>query len=503
MMTASPTFLGFFNMQRAMSTSQVALNVISNNVANMNTEGYSRQHTNIQSEQPWSGFGSLNQLGQGSVVESVKRIREASLDDDYRSGNSTFGKETIMADALKTLEGYLKEPSENGINASMQQLFDAMHELGLNPESLPARSAFLAQATDTMTLFQEKIAYIQNQRRTLVGDPSVAGSVSSSQLNTTTTQANSILDSLADIGTQIRSVVDTGGQPNDLLDRRDLLLKNLSEIVDMQVNFTNESQYDLTIGGLTFIQAGAKQNYRLQTVANPGPTPTPDNRPALLQAVNLTTNATTTLNDTITSGKLKGYLTIGEPSTTGNVTLPDIITKLDSLFSTIATQLNTIQTTGRDLNGTLATANPLFNLTAGTGPATLRYSMNANLVNDPRLLAAADGTGAFAGTGDARNIKRMTDLWNTPQATLNNNRMDGYYNSVVASIGVDTKAHKDRAANTEQALAALENRRQEISGVNLDEEGADMLRFQRAFEAASRVLTTYDKLYETIINMVR
>ncbi len=503
-MTAGPTFLGFFNMQRAMSTAQVALNTLSNNVANMNTEGYSRQRVNIVTEAPLTmNITNISQMGQGSVVESIQRIREASLDDDYRTGNSTFGKESQIADALKTLEGYLKEPSENGINASMQQLFDAIHEVGLNPDSLPARSAFISQATDTMKLFQEKISYIQNQRRSLIGDPSVPNSVSSSQLNTTTKQANSIITSLVDIGVQIQSVVDSGGQPNDLLDRRDLLLKNLSELVDIQVDFTTESQYDLTIGGLTFISAGVKQNYSLQTVANPGPTPTPDDRPALLQAVNLATNAATTLNDTITSGRLKGYLEVGEVSTSGNVTLPNVITRLDTLFSTLATQLNNLQTTGRDLNGTLATATPLFNLTAGTGPATLRYDINTNLVSNPRLFAAADGTGAFAGTGDARNVKRMTDLWNTPQAGLGNNRMDGYYNSVVASIGVDTKAHKDRAENTEQALAALENRRQEISGVNLDEEGADMLRYQRAFEAASRVLTTYDKMYETIINMIR
>lgn len=504
---STPAFFGMYNAYRGLIVAQTQLNVTGHNIANVNTPGYSRQRVEISAATSYSP-GTMydqtgtNTMGQGSEVDFINRIREVSLDVDYRNANSVLGMEDEMHTALYKLESFLKEPSENSINASMQQMFDAIHEVAVNPQNLPARAAFLSQAQETLALFQEKAHYINNLRTTLVGDAAVPTTVTSSDLSSFTNQVNTITQNLVDVNNQIVSVQGSGGRPNDLMDRRDKLLQDLSELVDVTVEYNAANRINVSVGGVLVIRAGTELLQEFQVVPNPGPTPTPADRPALFQAVNQFNATVTTMNDSLTGGRIKGILDIADWSAVGEITLPNTVDRLNTLFETVATQFNTLQLGGRDLNGN-TTTEPIFTLAAGTTPPLFRYSVNANLVNDPRLFAAANGGAAFAGVSDGRNAQAMTQIWQTPQAALGNNRIESYYNALVSGVAVATKAHDDRAQNTEQAMAALDDRRQEISGVNMDEEAMDLMRFQRAFEASSRVMTAMNQVYETIIGMVR
>jgi flagellar hook-associated protein 1 FlgK len=115
---------------------------------------------------------------------------------------------------------------------------------------------------------------------------------------------------------------------------------------------------------------------------------------------------------------------------------------------------------------------------------------------------AAAGGGAFLGSGDGSNALAMAQLQGTNMAALGNDNFIGYFNTQASNLGIDKNTHDDRASNTEGILNSLVENRQRESGVNMEEEMVDLLRFQRSFEASSRVIRTIDQMMQTVLQMV-
>ena len=184
---------------------------------------------------------------------------------------------------------------------------------------------------------------------------------------------------------------------------------------------------------------------------------------------------------------------------------------LNSLFTSIAASFNTVHQAGRDINGNIhnVAADPLFEIfitdpAATPGQELLAISVNQNLLNDPGGLGlAADDAafpGNFAGQGDNRNALAFLDLRDTTQGALGNLSFENFLQDYVASLGTDSRAFQDREFAQGNLVNSLDNRRQSVSGVNIDEETIDLIRFQRAFEASSRVISVFNEIYQTIIN---
>jgi len=181
------------------------------------------------------------------------------------------------------------------------------------------------------------------------------------------------------------------------------------------------------------------------------------------------------------------------------------------LYETITSQFNALQTAGRDLSGTQHTAPPydeLFTTDAAyvSGPRLQFMRVNTALKDNSDRLALADDDATapanFAGIGDSRNAAKMAKLKNTTFAALNGQNFEGFHQTTVSALGTDTRSFKDRFESQELLLTQLDGRRQSISGVNVDEEALDLMKFQRAFEASSRIIQTYNEIYQNIINMV-
>jgi flagellar hook-associated protein 1 FlgK len=171
------------------------------------------------------------------------------------------------------------------------------------------------------------------------------------------------------------------------------------------------------------------------------------------------------------------------------------------LLKSIATQVNTIQMTGFDQNGVAAAEEIFLPAAPGVGLEIFNYTVNAAVLADPTLIAAADGA-AFLGSGDGSNALAMAQLQNTDMAALGNDTFIGYFNTQASNLGIDKNTHDDRASNTDDILNSLVENRQRESGVNMEEEMVDLLRFQRSFEASSRVIRTIDQMMQTILQMV-
>lgn len=505
----TPGFFGLYNAHRGLTAAQNALSTIQHNISNATTPGYSRQRVDLMAFNaytiPTPSQLAAGQIGQGPIMQQITRSRDQFLDAQFRLASGALGMNETMRDTLKQIEGILNEPSDSGINDAMQSFFDAAQELSLHPDSAAVRSTFIQQALDMVDVFQQQGLQLSDLRQNLVGSPLAPSSFETSQLALTVGDINQKLASIAAINKSIVSIKASGAEPNDLLDQRDKLLDDLSKLVDINVTYYDNGQIDLSMAGQTMIR-GVDQLDSLQAIQNTGVAPSPEDTPALVR----TANGGVILNDgtgaEISSGKLKGIIDMGgnDPNLSS---VRNVMGKLDSLIGTIVDQLNTLQLAGRDQNGDLAT-DPLFITDAALNPGQtldmFHWKVNPAILSNPRLIAAAvddaSVAGGFAGAGDGRNALAIAQLKNLTFASLGTGLVD-FYNSVTAKLGIDTQSAQNGSKNQSNLVLSIDQQRQSISGVNIDEETIDLLRYQRMLEATSKTISILDQVAQTIINM--
>lgn len=514
----TPGFFGLYNAHRGLVAAQNALSTINHNISNANTPGYSRQRVDLVAYNayatPSPSQVSAGQIGQGPILQQVTRLRDQFLDAQFRLSNGALGQNATTRDVLKQLEGIMNEPSTSGINDAMQSFFDAAQALSLNPQNTAVRSTFIQQALDLVDVFQQQGLQMSDLRQNLVGSPLSPNSFQTSQLALTVSDINQKLASIAAINQSIVSTKASGAEPNDLLDQRDKLLDDLSNLVDIDVTHYDNGQIDLSIAGQTMIK-GVSQLDSLQALENTGATPTPDDVPALVSTV----NGGVVLNDgsgaEITSGKLKAIVDMGgnDPNLSS---VRNVMGKLDNLMGTIVDQLNILQVgqaapplpAGRDQYGNLATDALFINdatLNPGQTLNLFHWKVNPTVLSDPKLIAAAiddsSVTGGFAGVGDGRNALAMAQLRNQTFTSLGTGLVD-YFNSATAKLGIDSQSYKNASQNQKNLNLSVDQQRQSISGVNIDEETVDLLRYQRMLEATSKTISILDQVTQSIIGMV-
>lgn len=511
----NPAFFGLYNAQRGIIAAQTALNVVGHNITNANTPGYSRQTANLSSYVPYvhpnlSQVAAAGQSGQGVVVTSITRARMGVLDDHFRSLNSQVGMDSAIQENLKLVESYLAETDDGGLNKTIQNFFASAQELSVHPESIPARNAYLRSAEDMVNAFNQRANQLQDIKDGLVS------STQPSELQNSVAVANQKLQEIADLNREILAVTSVGGQPNDLMDKRDLALDELSKQTDFTITNLPNNQIDVVIGGVTMVGRINVLN-TLQVVANPGPAPPTSAVPSLVQTTG--TSATVVLNDgaggEITSGRIRGILDAA--GNTGSTTsVQSVIEDLDNIISSIVQEVNALQVAGRDLNGNLGTGNEIFTPATPVVPplGIFQYTINAAVKADPTLVAAAINDPAappgpgFAGPGDARNAVLIAQLRTKTIATaytalpaLGTTFEEGL-NDTISTLGVDTSVYNARVAANGSLRSSVDQNRQSVSGVNMDEELVDMLRFQRAFEASSKMINVYDEIVQGILNLI-
>ncbi len=500
-----PGNFSLFNAQRGLIAAQTGLNVIGHNISNANTPGYSRQQIVQVTENPYSipGLaGPLNglQLGQGPIVQGIGRIRDVYLDRSFRAENSTLGFNAQQKSTLGRIESFIGEPSDNGINTSLQAFFSAAQQLSQNPENAAARTSFMQRAGDLVNTFKDNATQLDNLQLELVGRGSVAGSIASSRLGVGISEVNSQLASVADLNRQILSVVSAGGQANDLMDQRDQILDQLSKKIDITVDNTTNNQVNVTIAGHLMV-SGVQQLDSLQAVANPAAAPASEYTPTLIQTV---TAPATDITNSIKGGELKAYVDVAGNASPGQTTVRGLLVNLDTLLGAVVSQVNALQAGGRDLTGaTPAAPNDQIIVPPAVTPplAIFGYTANSNIVANPNLLAAASGAGAFAGPGDGRNALALAQLKTT--GLVAGVKFDQYLNSTLSALGVDASQYNSRYAAQNNAVNNVDQQRQSVSGVNADQEAVDLVRYQRAFEASSKMVKTFDQMMESILSIVQ
>ncbi|WP_277678783.1 flagellar hook-associated protein FlgK, partial [Gracilibacillus dipsosauri] len=225
------SFGGLEVAKRALHAQQTALYTTGHNIANANTAGYTRQRVNFNATTPFPPASRNRpqipgQIGTGVEAGSIERIRDSFIDKQYRQENAKVGYYTSKADIMSKMETILNEPSEAGLSHTMDQFWQALQDLSVNPEDSGARSVVKERAIALAESFQYVHSSLQDVRANLKNEIGVGE-----------TDVNSIIDQINQLNGQIAKIEPHGYVPNDLYDQRDSLIDELSEYVDINVSY--------------------------------------------------------------------------------------------------------------------------------------------------------------------------------------------------------------------------------------------------------------------------
>ncbi|MDU5110480.1 MAG: flagellar hook-associated protein FlgK [Clostridium sp.] len=606
----SGLFSTFNIAKRGMNVQQKSIDVTSHNIANSNTVGYSRQRAKIETSRPFGGASrgssvGAGQLGTGSQIQAIERVRDNFLDYQVRGENAVLGKYDMRNNYLYEVESVFNEPSETGLSTLMGKFFDSFQELSKQPNSSNARTVVAQQSAalaDALNATYTKLEGLQTNAQDM--------------LKSSVTEVNSMLEQLDRVNQEIISVTVSGNAPNDLMDKRDLLLDQLSykfgiqvdkkefNGVDVKPTSSGKMKADLLVNsspngdvsrfsyvtdvkldesdlsGKTYIVTYYK-NGNMDSEANK----------QTLKVSGITLEQAKEIKDSrviwadsngqavrgdgypIRDGDTIGYseLMMFKPET-GSVSgiisvqkdIEDYMNQLNKLAKALAFSVNAVHSgiedplnnTGdvdkdylpffvnKDVasyrsNGTLSNLD--FTLKAEEEITAKNISINKEILEDvmkiktkthddlykytnenimdgdsdgARALAIAKLRDSLIRIQDINEtVKSRSDMFNKNKGgnSLSNNglnvesstsgmKIDSYFKDTIDRLGVQAQEAQRMVTNQEDLLYSIEESRASVSGVSLDEEMANLVQFQHAYNANAKIIATVDELLEVIIN---
>mgnify|MGYP001420723265 CR=1 FL=1 len=485
----SSTFFGLETAKRGLNTHQSALQTTGHNIANANTPGYTRQRVNFKTTEPYPA-PALNrpqipgQFGTGVRAGSVERVRDAFLDVQYRGENSKYGYWNAQAEALRRMEEIMNEPSEDGLAKTLDRFWQSLQDLAVNPNDSGARSVVRQRGIAVADTFR----YLSNSLTSIQEDVQ-------SEIEMTVEEINSIARQLDNLNKQIAAVEPHGYLPNDLYDERDRLLDQLSELANLKIDYVKSggNALDIAEGKVSvFIVASDGIEHLLVNGADLAAGPSP-------VVVDSDTNEVTIGGDPVeldmTIGKLSGLIDMHKEYT-------DMLENLDIMAYSFVTRFNEVHRDGWNLeaiNSDPPAHNPVNffeELTEISGAAK-----NINL--DEAIIDSLDNIAAALTPeeGDGGNALKLADVKNEVLQDLpGTSTLQSFYQGIIGEMAVKAQEANRMQGNSDTLRSAVEQRRQSTSGVSLDEEMINMVRFQQAYNASARMVTVVDEMLDKIIN---
>ena len=457
---------GILNTGRtALLTQQKAIDVTGHNIANVNTDGYSRQRVNMETNEPYSS--QPGQTGTGVRAAEIQRIYDRFLGAQINNENQNLGNWETQKGVLERVEIIFDESSGYGLNQAMSEFWNAWQDLANNPSDYAGRAALLAKS-ETMTATFNNICSNLEQIQTDI-DTSIMGTVK---------EINSIAERIAGLNQKI-ALTEVGGQnANDYRDSRDLLLNELSLMINID-SFENSD------GKITVLVAGGRPLVENISSWNLSTQPDVDSDFQDIAWTDSDGNLVD-ITDSISGGKLKGWLEARD------VTIPDYLSKLDNLAEGIITEVNDLHKAGLGLNDVSVAGRNFF---AGTTATNMAVD-----VDDVNNIAAA---GSFDGLpGGNSNAIEIANLQNALKMNSDTATFDDYYNSLVSDVGSGVQKATVNFDHQSSMVTHLDNYRESVSGVSLDEEMVNLIKFQHGYNAAARLISVADELLDRVISMV-
>lgn len=443
---------------RALDAQRYGLDVVGNNLANVNTPGYTKRVAEFGAIPPPDRFSA----GNGVEVLGVRSMRDRLYDQRLFDELPLEQQQSAMADALGLAEVALGTTGSS-VDGALGDFFDAFAELAEAPTSTTAREQVLSQGQALAGAFNGMASRLTE-----------AASATDARVRADVDQINALTERLASLNSSITSA--PAEQTLHLRDEQIETVKKLSGILGTQVLEMSDGSVQVATRSGRPLVIGANA-YALSAAG------APPSGYAQVQAAGVDITAE------ITDGHLGGLLSVRDAA------IPAYLAKLDELAYDVATQVNALHTTGFDQNGAAGVS--FFAPPATVAGAARNLTMNAAVAGNGRLVAAA----GIAVSGDNQVARKLADLRDQP--IVNGSTPDASWTQLVYRIGADVNRAVTEQKSRDEIVNQIEQMRDSVSGVSVDEEAAMMLRFQRAYEANARFFTTIDETLQTLLSLKR
>ncbi len=538
------SILGMLDIGKmALYTNMRALNVVSHNIANINTPGFSRQEALLSTATPVMGKGGM--IGRGVVFLGIRRSYESYIQSQLLSQHQNYGRSYSLRETYSRIEQIFNESKDFGLSKSLNDYFNGWHEVASNPES-SAQRVVLLQRAHALVSSAKKIEQDLLDNIRYINE----------ELDNLATRINKIASDIATLNDKILQIEAGGtGTANDFRDKRQLLMNELGELVDF-ISYQDDFGSITIMVGMRNLVYQIKAN-ELSTKLNEN-----GNKDIYLDGMNITRY--------IEKGRVSGLLDARQEIQ------DDIQTKFRRLIASLINEIN-IQhrqgygldaSFGNDFFGPLSLSSKDFsagaditsaiitdhtaltldeyditfdsannyyvtNRTTGSVVSTGLYSSGAAIafegisititgaitsndrffvspltnavrnfqvvLSDPKKIAASSTD--YELPANNVNAQAIINLSQNTIGDLGSLSFANYYRGMVSEVASFAAASRDSYSFEENLLMEISIRRESISGVSLDEEAVNMIRFQRSYEAAARMIKVTDELLQTILNI--
>ena len=487
-----PTFMGFETARKGLMVSQKSLDITGQNITNINTPGYTRQRVD-QVSMTVSGQTSRYAIsnnalaGQGVKVNGISQVRDSFLDKRFREEYGDVGYYDQCSTILADIEAALDEITSNGLKSAIAGLFTSLQNLTNNADQVTHANIVLTASRNLTQVLNQFDAKLNNIREQQMFDMDIAVG-----------EVNSILERIAGLNESISKDMFLAGastseyyKPNELVDQRNLLLDELSRYVDMRAVDNADGTVTVEINGHTVVEGNKFETINM--VRNSDKTVTMSWQ-STGKSVNLTTGLLKAFTDMI-NGRGSDAKGANESFEQG---IPYYIDKLDTFARVFAEVMNNaipvVDNTGNftgdkkqlfegDANGIITAGNISVSSAWAAKPGYLITEVYTDgKLDNTHLL------NLIAGFSEDRNFGEFTGTF------------EEYVNFYNTNLGQQKTFSDNRAENTAAIADELLDRRDAISGVSLDEEGTNLMLYEKAYQAASRLMTALDEALDVLIN---
>jgi flagellar hook-associated protein 1 FlgK len=458
-----------------MAAQQLAVQVASQNIANADTEGYSRQRVDLATS--LSVAFPYGTIGTGVTVQNISRARDAMLDAQYRQDSGGQANAETMSATLGQIQQVFSEPSDSGLSASLDAFWSSWNDLANDPSNGAAKGAVRAAGSSvasTLNRFAAQLDQIDQTNR--------------ESANADVSQINKLAQQVVEYNNKIVAQESNGHTAGDLRDSRDRLLDQLATLTGGQAIERANGNAAFFVGGRILVD-GAQAKQMEFTDGQP-PTIKFTDDPKILVGV---------------GGTLGAKMDVSAKQ------VPDVMSRLDAVAKSIVTSVNAIHNGATAYTGTPPVATVAGNFfSVGTGAATdpaftaRGIKLDATLTSADKVAASAASTGP--GNGDVAtamsNLRSQTlAITDAAGNTVGTNSIGGFFTETVGNLATATKYAEDDAT-VQKTLATNSNaRRTAVSGVSTDEELVSVIQHQHSYQAAARLVSVVDEMTQTLVNL--
>lgn len=534
------TFFGLTIASTGLNASNVSINTTAHNIANVNTKGYTKQVANLQASSAIRVYNNYGTVGTGVTVASIDQLRSSYYDTKYWNNNSLTGQYASLKNYTEIIEDYLDEFNLEGFTSEYTSLFTSLNSLTTNSDSESYLNTFINSADSISQYFNTLSTNLSNLQRD-----------SNAELKTVVNKINSISEQLASLNKQINTIEFNGGTANDLRDTRANLVDQLSAYINVDVTETTyengTSDYKVRVNGQTLVdcydynslvctprETGQRRNTSdiegLYDISWDNGLPFNmynDSLKGSLKAlidvrdgccdsydiiglkdadgnylkgddgkvVNVNDLSDAEYQSYVTAGYEKSEYILYESNKNSDYKgIPYYQSQLNNFAQTFANSFNEILATGD-----WGDATPVDFFTSKYGESYITaasMSVNSAIIADNTLLPTTydDSVGA----SESQMFKDLYAL--RSETTINNTTFEGYLYSIVTSISVDSSRSQTFYKNYANIGATIDNQRTSVSGVDEDEEGVDLVKFQNAYNLSSKMISVMNEIYNKLIN---